>query len=92
MNSTDTSRRQPPLPAKTNTADQATVKDPICGMTVDPETAKAAGLTVVTQGKTFYFCSQECVDEFHRHGPQNSGPASFPTDVRRNAGLRSTPS
>ncbi len=67
---------QPTHAAITNTADQATIKDPVCGMTVDPETAKAAGLTAVTQGKTYYFCSQECVDEFHRHGPQNSSPTA----------------
>ena len=58
--------------SKNQPSDQATAKDPVCGMTVDPETAKAAGLTVVTQGKTFYFCSQECVDEFHRHIPQTA--------------------
>ncbi len=76
MNASEPPPSHPPHPAKTNTADQATIKDPVCGMTVDPEAAKAAGLSVVTQGKTFYFCSRECVDEYHRHGPPDSGPAA----------------
>jgi Cu(I)/Ag(I) efflux system membrane fusion protein len=71
-----TSLPQPPLPAKANKTDAKTAKDPICGMTVDPVKAVAAGLTVMKEEKTYYFCSQECVDEFHRHGPQvgDSGP------------------
>jgi Cu+-exporting ATPase len=41
-------------------------KDPVCGMTVDPE--KAAG-KVEHAGKTFYFCSQGCAERFSR-GPE----------------------
>lgn len=37
------------------------VKDPVCGMTVDPE--KAAG-TFEYQGKPYYFCSTHCVHRF----------------------------
>lgn len=37
------------------------VKDPICGMEIDSETAHA---TREHQGQTFYFCSQTCVDQF----------------------------
>ncbi|MBI4899552.1 MAG: YHS domain-containing protein, partial [Actinobacteria bacterium] len=32
----------------------ATVKDPVCGMDVDPETST---LTAVHGGETFHFCS-----------------------------------
>jgi P-type Cu+ transporter len=37
------------------------VKDPVCGMSVDP--AKAAG-KVEHKGKTYYFCSKRCAERF----------------------------
>ncbi len=44
-------------------ADQAPklVKDPVCGMDVDP--AKAAGKSEY-KGKTYYFCSDHCKKQF----------------------------
>ena len=39
----------------------AGVRDPVCGMTVDPQ--RAAG-SVVHQGQTYYFCSSGCVAKF----------------------------
>ncbi len=68
----------PPAPAATEQVDHNTVqasqkeavasttKDPVCGMTVDQEQAKAAGLTVELQGKTHYFCSEDCKEQFAR--------------------------
>ena len=45
------------------------VRDPVCGMVIDPKSAVA---TREHGGQTFYFCSQECVNEFdadpHRYG------------------------
>ena len=38
-------------------------RDPVCGMAVDPE--KAAGASVHA-GKTYYFCSTSCRDEFEK--------------------------
>jgi len=38
-------------------------KDPVCGMTVEPE--KAAG-KVEHAGKTYYFCSKGCAERFSR--------------------------
>jgi P-type Cu+ transporter len=51
-----------------------TVKDPVCGMTVDPERAKASH---VHDGKTYYFCCPNCAKKFAgepdryltKHGP-----------------------
>lgn len=43
-------------------------KDPVCGMTVDPDHAKAAS---VLDGKTYYFCSATCRDKFEQ------APAKF---------------
>jgi YHS domain-containing protein/uncharacterized membrane protein YraQ (UPF0718 family) len=39
--------------------------DPICGMTVDPDTAPASA---VREGKTYYFCSLGCRDKFDAEG------------------------
>ena len=36
------------------------VKDPVCGMDVDPKTA----LTSVYQGQTYYFCAAGCKTKF----------------------------
>ena len=35
--------------------------DPVCGMTVDPATAAAS---VEHEGRTVYFCSQQCAKTF----------------------------
>lgn len=40
---------------------QSKVKDPVCGMSVDP--AKSAG-KVEHNGKTYYFCSKRCAERF----------------------------
>ena len=37
------------------------VKDPVCGMDVDPATA----LKLEQHGETFYFCSKHCLNKFH---------------------------
>ena len=38
-------------------------KDPVCGMTVDPQNATAAS---VHGGRTYYFCSVSCRDQFEQ--------------------------
>ena len=38
-----------------------TVKDPVCGMSVDPATAKHR---LEHEGKTYYFCCAHCVEKF----------------------------
>jgi Cu+-exporting ATPase len=35
--------------------------DPVCGMEVDPKTAAGSS---EYQGKTYYFCSQGCLEDF----------------------------
>jgi Cu+-exporting ATPase len=39
----------------------ATVKDPVCGMEIDPSTAAASA---EHEGSTYYFCSRSCYDSF----------------------------
>ncbi len=41
--------------------DMATVKDVVCGMDIDPNTASSQ---MEYQGKTYYFCSSACHDKF----------------------------
>lgn len=40
--------------------------DPSCGMMVDEGKSKAEGLTSVHQGKTYYFCSPQCKQNFDK--------------------------
>ena len=42
-------------------ANDKKVKDPVCGMDVDPETA--AGQSE-HEGKTYHFCSAQCKQQF----------------------------
>ncbi|HKG57929.1 MAG TPA: YHS domain-containing protein [Candidatus Limnocylindrales bacterium] len=46
----------------TNPTDEAV--DPVCGMTVDPERARAMTLTAEHDGKDYYFCGKGCLLEF----------------------------
>ncbi len=39
------------------------VKDPVCGMTVDPESAAA---TYEHEGKRYYFCCTHCLEKFRK--------------------------
>ena len=38
--------------------------DPVCGMQVDPEQARASGLTAEHGGQTYYFCGKGCMLDF----------------------------
>jgi Cu+-exporting ATPase len=38
--------------------------DPVCGMTVAPAQASAAGLSIEYDGTTYYFCGRGCLLEF----------------------------
>ena len=46
--------------AASNSA-RADVKDPVCGMAVDPATAARQ---ITYNGKTYYFCSEVCKQKF----------------------------
>jgi len=48
-----------------------TVKDPRCGMPLDPATAIASGNTLPYPGGTHYFCSKQC-KEAYRSDPSNT--------------------
>jgi len=48
------------------------VKDPVCGMDVDPK--KAAGKSDY-QGQTYYFCSSGCKKAFDKEPARYAGKA-----------------
>ena len=43
---------------------QPTAKDPVCGMEVKPEIARAQGLVSDHAGETYYFCGKGCKLDF----------------------------
>ena len=51
-------------------------KDPVCGMMVDDKTAEARS---THQGKTYYFCSEECKNTF------DTDPDRYTADERAGA-------
>ena len=46
------------------------VKDPVCGMLVEPKTGAAA---TDYKGQTYYFCSKGCKAQFDKHPDQYVG-------------------
>jgi RND family efflux transporter MFP subunit len=50
-------------------------RDPVCGMALDEDRAKAAGLTRQFNGKSFYFCSLEDMAKFDKN-PQKYASGS----------------
>jgi YHS domain-containing protein len=56
------------------------VKDPVCGMDIEQD--EAAGQSDF-QGKTFYFCSNECKEKFDR------SPQIYAKSAQKGAGARS---
>ena len=56
----------------TNAEASDTVKDPVCGMSVDPTTAKHRAQY---QGATYYFCSENCQTKFMTDPGKYVGPS-----------------
>ncbi len=48
-------------------------RDPVCGMEVDVENAPAS---TEYNGQTYYFCSEECKEDFERNPERYSGQTS----------------
>ena len=53
--------------------------DPVCGMTVDPESARAAGLSAEHEGVTYYFCGKGCLLEFREDPNKYLDPGYTPS-------------
>ena len=52
----------------------ASVRDPVCGMAVDPKTAAAA---YNYDGQAFFFCRPQCLDKFKSHPDKYAGRPSL---------------
>ena len=54
-------------------------QDPVCGMQVDPETARARGLTFTHEGREYFFCGKGCLLEFRDDPARFLDPGHEPT-------------
>jgi YHS domain-containing protein len=62
--------------------DQRTIaptEDPVCGMTVDPEQARAKGLTLTHEGTEYAFCGKGCLLEFRDDPAKYLDPGYSPS-------------
>ena len=53
-------------------------QDPVCGMSVEPTRAEAAGLTAEHGGVTYYFCGRGCLLDFRDDPEQYLGSGYEP--------------
>ncbi len=63
-------------------ADRREIKpneDPVCGMTVQPEAARAKGLTITHEGREFVFCGKGCMLEFRDSPDHFLDPGYMPS-------------
>ncbi len=54
------------------------VKDPVCGMEIDPETAAGSS---EYEGVTYYFCADACKTEFDAEPSKYVGAAAAPESM-----------
>jgi YHS domain-containing protein len=54
-------------------------KDPVCGMDVNPEVAKAQGLSSEHNGETYYFCGKGCKLDFDEDPAKYFDPNYVPS-------------
>jgi Cu+-exporting ATPase len=54
-------------------------EDPVCGMTVDPETARERGLVLEHDGREYVFCGRGCYLEFRDNPSQYLDPTYKPS-------------
>jgi P-type Cu+ transporter len=57
----------------------APTEDPVCGMTVDPNSARTQGLTLTHEGKDYAFCGKGCLLEFRDDPEKYLDPGYTPS-------------
>ena len=60
-------------------AEGARAIDPVCGMTVEPQAARAKGLHSSYQGRDYYFCGKGCLLEFNDDPDRYLDPSYVPS-------------
>ena len=53
--------------------------DPVCGMTVDPDAARAKGLHTAHQGRDYFFCAKGCKLDFEEDPAKYLDPSYKPS-------------
>jgi YHS domain-containing protein len=61
------------------TSDSNNAVDPVCGMTVEREAARAKGLTSTYDGIDYYFCGKGCKLDFDEDPARYLDPAYVPS-------------
>lgn len=61
----------------------ASSPDPVCGMHVDQEKARAKGLVLESGGVTHFFCSRECLTTYRSERGKRAGSGSPPSPSNR---------
>jgi YHS domain-containing protein len=54
-------------------------EDPVCGMQVDPEAAKARGLALTHDGHDYVFCGKGCMLDFRDEPGKCLDPRHLPS-------------
>jgi Cu+-exporting ATPase len=76
---------KPPVPRLPILASSPKVKDPVCGMIVDPQRAAAK---VEHGGKTYHFCSSRCAERFEKEPEKFLAAPAVPGMEHRSSSLR----
>ena len=58
---------------------EGTAIDPVCGMSVDPDAARAKGLHSAYEGANYFFCSRGCKLDFDEDPKRYLAPDYQPT-------------
>jgi YHS domain-containing protein len=58
---------------------QGSALDPVCGMTVDMEAARAKGLHSTFEGKGYFFCGKGCKLDFEEDPGRFLDPGYVPS-------------
>ena len=72
-------RELPMAPAKSQAEALDSALDPVCGMTIDRETARAKGLVSSYEGREYFFCGKGCKLDFEEDPARYFDPAYQPT-------------
>lgn len=54
-------------------------EDPVCGMRVDPDAARAKGLTFARDGRDYVFCGKGCLLDFRDDPARYLDPGHVPS-------------
>jgi Cu+-exporting ATPase len=83
MNMSDLQSKESHVKSATRDSGPNAVKDPVCGMTIEPAAAHAQE---VHAGKTFYFCSLRCLEKFRAEPEKYAGHTAAESQPKETTG------